>query len=384
MNKGWDNDLGQKSIGKHGVSFVKMDKATTGPTFQNTKCQVQSKIPVNFSNIDSIASFSVLGDIESWVKENMQYGNLDGVKVHFNPTFEGPEGVEVSMTDGVLDPEKHSAVIFKENLHSNQQGISVKRTIETLGVGISSPKDRKNGDRDSIGRSGYSGGKWLGWKDSIRVEVVCSHPQFILTHVYHVSSLIPVLISFVYGSPNLQQCKDLWKDLGLSISLGQIPWIVIGNFNAILSPTEKRGDLSNGRRCPHFDDFVDMAELKDLGFRGPPFTWHRGGLFDRRLFCLKAYGELTSKQFPQLDPVDIDFLGRPVMNDEIKDAFFDMTPLKTSGSDGFGQGSGHRTTVAAAGRRRRRRRTEMSDAWRWRATMVARVAVYRGQKTCGC
>ncbi|MBA0755693.1 hypothetical protein Gogos_020476 [Gossypium gossypioides] len=51
-------------------------------------------------------------DIESGVKENMQYGSLNGVKVHFNPAFEGPEGVEVS------------------------------------------PKDRKNGDRDSIGSSG--------------------------------------------------------------------------------------------------------------------------------------------------------------------------------------------------------------------------------------
>ncbi|MBA0772169.1 hypothetical protein Gotri_007588 [Gossypium trilobum] len=46
----------------------------------------------------------------------MQYGNLDGVKVHFNPAFEGPERVEVPVIDG--------------------------------------PKDRKNEDRDSIGRSG--------------------------------------------------------------------------------------------------------------------------------------------------------------------------------------------------------------------------------------
>ncbi|MBA0804902.1 hypothetical protein Gohar_004457 [Gossypium harknessii] len=69
----------------------------------------------------------------------MQYGNLDGVKVHFNPAFEGPERVEVPMIDGVLDLEK---------------GILIKRTIETLGVGISSPKDRKNKVRDSISRSG--------------------------------------------------------------------------------------------------------------------------------------------------------------------------------------------------------------------------------------
>ncbi|PPD71903.1 hypothetical protein GOBAR_DD31194 [Gossypium barbadense] len=69
----------------------------------------------------------------------MQYGNLDGVKVHFNPAFEGLERVEVPMIDGVLDLGK---------------SILIKRTIETLGVGISGPKDRKNEDRDSIDRSG--------------------------------------------------------------------------------------------------------------------------------------------------------------------------------------------------------------------------------------
>ncbi|MBA0794213.1 hypothetical protein Gohar_018563 [Gossypium harknessii] len=72
-NKGLDSGLGQKSTGKHAVPFVKMDKASAGP----------------------------------------------GVEAHYNPTFKGPEGVKVPMTDGVLDPRKYFAVIFKENLHSN-------------------------------------------------------------------------------------------------------------------------------------------------------------------------------------------------------------------------------------------------------------------------
>ncbi|KAA3452515.1 GroES-like zinc-binding alcohol dehydrogenase family protein [Gossypium australe] len=90
-----------------------------------------------------------------------------------------------------------------------------------------------------------------------------------------------VFISFVYQSCNRQKHKDLWRDLSLLISLGQVPWMAIDNFNAILSPNEKSGGLSNGKRSPLFGDFVDMAELHYLGFRGPPFTWHRGGLFER-------------------------------------------------------------------------------------------------------
>ncbi|TYH01463.1 hypothetical protein ES288_A09G060300v1 [Gossypium darwinii] len=50
---------------------------------------------------------------------SVQANEFDGVKAHFNPTFEGPVGVGVQLSDGVLDPDKHTVVIFKENSHPN-------------------------------------------------------------------------------------------------------------------------------------------------------------------------------------------------------------------------------------------------------------------------
>lgn len=67
----------------------------------------------------------------------------------------------------------------------------------------------------------------------------------------------------------------------MMILLRPIPWIAIGDFNVILCPNEKLWGNSSGRRCPQFGDFVNMAELQDLGFKGPAFTWHRGGLFEK-------------------------------------------------------------------------------------------------------
>lgn len=66
-----------------------------------------------------------------------------------------------------------------------------------------------------------------------------------------------------------------------TIPARQTPWMVIGDFNAILSSDEKNGGLSIGKRCPYFCDFVDSSNLHDLDFRGPPFTWHKGHLFER-------------------------------------------------------------------------------------------------------
>ncbi|KAK5824616.1 hypothetical protein PVK06_019397 [Gossypium arboreum] len=128
---------------------------------------------------------------------------------------------------------------------------------------------------------GFSRGIWLGWKDVIRLEVVHSHPQFILSRVWYLSSLHPIFIAYVYGSPNRQKRQFLWSELRKSIPLGQSPWIAIRDFNVILSSSKKSGGLSRGKRCPHFGYFVASAELHDLGFRGPLFTWHRGSLFKR-------------------------------------------------------------------------------------------------------
>ncbi|KAH1121735.1 hypothetical protein J1N35_004895 [Gossypium stocksii] len=44
---------------------------------------------------------------------------------------------------------------------------------------------------------------------------------------------------------------------------------------------------------------------------------------------------LGSGAFPILSQEDILFLSRPVSNDEIKKALFDMAPLKAPGSDGL-------------------------------------------------
>ncbi|KAK5802899.1 hypothetical protein PVK06_030528 [Gossypium arboreum] len=95
------------------------------------------------------------------------------------------------------------------------------------------------------------------------------------------SSPHPVFISFVYASLNRQKCTVLWDDLRSSNPPIHSPWIVIGDFNAILSSSEMFSGRTKGRRCLQFGNFVEEAELHDLGFRGSPFTWHRGALSER-------------------------------------------------------------------------------------------------------
>ncbi|KAK5819061.1 hypothetical protein PVK06_024018 [Gossypium arboreum] len=165
---------------------------------------------------------------------NLISGNLERVKAHFNPAFEVSEAVDIQISEGALDPGKHSAVSFKENIIVDQQAKSGDRSVEKLGITLVSVcllETRVSGAKDDciIAK--------LGFHYSHRVEAI-------------------------------------------GFSGGHFPWIAIGDFNTILSSSEKFGGLTNGRRCPQFGDFVEKAELHDLSFRGSLFTWHRRALFE--------------------------------------------------------------------------------------------------------
>ncbi|KAG8490735.1 hypothetical protein CXB51_013821 [Gossypium anomalum] len=68
------------------------------------------------------------------------------------------------------------------------------------------------------------------------------------------------------------------------------------------------GGLSPGKRCSQFGDFMNMAKLHDLGFEGPPFTWHKGRLFER-LDCalgneawIKYFSNSLITHLPKIKP----------------------------------------------------------------------------------
>ncbi|KAB2040867.1 hypothetical protein E1A91_D02G117700v1 [Gossypium mustelinum] len=63
-------------------------------------------------------------------------------------------GVGVQLTDGILDPDKHSAVIFKENLHSKSREHAVGRKFEALEAGSLRNIERKNSSKVGFGWGG--------------------------------------------------------------------------------------------------------------------------------------------------------------------------------------------------------------------------------------
>lgn len=69
----------------------------------------------------------------------------------------------------------------------------------------------------------------------------------------------------VYGHPEIGQKKHTWI------------WLCFGDFNEILHPNEKSGGTDrNLNLINNFREVLKECNLKDIGYKGCPFTWSNG------------------------------------------------------------------------------------------------------------
>ena len=115
---------------------------------------------------------------------------------------------------------------------------------------------------------GYSGGIWLLWNESpsFIVKIITRREHSIHALVKIHSPSISNLLTAVYAPPQFHKCKlyyDYLQNLAMNISL---PWVLLGDFNDMLSDEEKLGGLPvNRTRISAFRNCMDKCGLMDLG-----------------------------------------------------------------------------------------------------------------------
>ncbi|KAJ0967195.1 hypothetical protein J5N97_024112 [Dioscorea zingiberensis] len=147
---------------------------------------------------------------------------------------------------------------------------------------------------------GMSGGIITLWNKRVGQVTPIAQSQFALHLI--ISSELPKewIFTTIYNSQSSHIQRDLWHDLTVLSSLN-LPWILTGDFNAILSSEEHRGGPFDhySLKSRHFNDFISHNHLFDLGFFGTPFTWcnNQNGLARRwaRLDRFLANNEWVSK-----------------------------------------------------------------------------------------
>lgn len=125
----------------------------------------------------------------------------------------------------------------------------------------------------SVASVGRSGGIFSVWrKDLINVTEVMKGRQMIHLHC-SVKGFVPFFLSTIYAIPIPSYKQALWQDMkALSVSISE-PWVIVGDFNDILGPSERiGGSVLNDNRVKLFHDRLQDCRLSNLGFSGPRFT----------------------------------------------------------------------------------------------------------------
>ena len=75
----------------------------------------------------------------------------------------------------------------------------------------------------------------------MEVEHLCSTEQEIHVSVQVKGSYSLWLLSAIYASPRRSERRILWENLKIIAGLHNLPWVMLGDFNDILSCDEKWG-----------------------------------------------------------------------------------------------------------------------------------------------
>lgn len=75
------------------------------------------------------------------------------------------------------------------------------------------------------------------------------------------------MFTAIYNGYRITIQKHLWRELS-GMSHTNTPWILMGDFNTIASPTEHKGGLFQyyANKVHLFSDFILNSSLLDVGF----------------------------------------------------------------------------------------------------------------------
>lgn len=132
----------------------------------------------------------------------------------------------------------------------------------------------KSWDWAAILADGYSGGIITLWNSRIGHVTPIAASQRALHLIISLDSINHIIISVIYNSHRFRAQCSLWQEL-TCISNLRFPWLVVGDFNSIVTRNEHKGGTFSyySRKARYFHNFINNTNLVDLSFSGPVFTW---------------------------------------------------------------------------------------------------------------
>ena len=99
-------------------------------------------------------------------------------------------------------------------------------------------------------------------------------------------------VSFIYGLHSIMARRSLWINLNSINANMNCLWLLIGDFNSLLSPTDRfNGAELNAYELQDFVDCYSDLGLGSINTHGPLYTWTNGRVWSKldRALCNQAW-----------------------------------------------------------------------------------------------
>lgn len=121
---------------------------------------------------------------------------------------------------------------------------------------------------------GDRGGLALFWMDELEVSVQAMDAHFIDYWIKENDEGCSWRMTGLYGWPEGRLKHQTWELINRLGKDNKDPWLLGGDFNAILKESEKRGgDVCDFNDLCAFRECLDQNDLLDIQSFGHPFTW---------------------------------------------------------------------------------------------------------------
>ncbi|GKV49313.1 hypothetical protein SLEP1_g56069 [Rubroshorea leprosula] len=79
----------------------------------------------------------------------------------------------------------------------------------------------------------------------------------------------------VYGPNDRQKKASLWEELRKMVTDKEGCWLIVGDFNAVRGPEERRGRTGESPDMKDFDEFIVTTDLVDVKLSNKSYTWYK-------------------------------------------------------------------------------------------------------------
>ncbi|XP_050233163.1 uncharacterized protein LOC126681659 [Mercurialis annua] len=120
-------------------------------------------------------------------------------------------------------------------------------------------------------------------KDIVSINPLIKHNQFI--HCSLSNGDMKLNCTVVYGSYVSEQRLELWEKLRLISENMTEKWVIMGDFNAVMSNSDRIGGVDiDSQAGLDFKNWSDQANVIELKHQGHVFTWFNNQRGDKRIW----------------------------------------------------------------------------------------------------